>query len=48
MATPFATTKGTDMTDILALQTMVDVDGDSASEAADHSNWSFICSLITN
>jgi len=36
------------MTNILALQTLVDVEGDSASEAADHSNWSFICSIFTN
>jgi len=36
------------MSDVLALQTLSDVEGDCASEAADHSNWSIICSLITN
>lgn len=36
------------MNDVLALQTLADVEGDSAEMAADHSNWSFICSLITN
>ena len=35
------------MTDVLALQTLADVEGDATGELADHSNWSFICSLFT-